>query len=132
MKKITSRIIIVGMLLFIIAGTIGGCNDTPCDFEFNSFLNGSSIDDQTSEWDCKRGGETVFTMSLFFDLTGTRSDIGDFDYDLRKCRSMDFQNDMGSGKLKNLQGNSTLGNLSFKQVSDDFGDTNVACNLVEF
>lgn len=132
MKNRISRLAVLATFVLTIAGSIGGCNDSPCDFEFNSFLNGSSLEDQTSEWDCKRGGETVFTMGLFFDLTGTRSDIGDFDYDLNKCRTMDFDNELGSGKLKNLQGSSILGNLSFKQVSDDFGDENYACDLVEF
>jgi len=132
MKKTLSGFSIIAVFVFIIAGSIGGCNDTPCDFEFNSFLNGSSLEDQTSEWDCKRGDETVFTMGLFFDLTGIRSDIGEFDYDLNKCRTMQFDNELGSGKLKNMQGNSNLGTFSFKQVSDDFGDDDFICDLVEF
>ena len=132
MKKTLSDFSIIAMFVVIIAGSIGGCNDTPCDFEFNSFLNGSSLEDQTSEWDCKRGDETIFTMGLFFDLTGIRSDIGEFDYDLKKCRTMEFDNELGSGKLKNMQGNSTLGTFSFKQVSDDFGDDDFICDLIEF
>lgn len=132
MKKICNSIFIVSLFIFIAMGSLGGCNDTPCDFDFNAFLNGNSINDQTSEWDCKRGGETVFTLAWFADLTGTRSDIGDFVFDRQKCRSVSFENELGTGKLKNLQGTSNLGTLSFKQVSDDFGDTEVICDLVEF
>jgi len=132
MKKIITGFLIVGLFVFLISGNIGGCNDNPCDFDLNAFFNGTSIIDQTSEWDCKRGGETVFTFALFGDLTGTRSDIGDFIFDRQKCRVLNFENEAGTGKLKNLQGSSNLGTLAFKQVSDDFGDTEVVRDLVEF
>jgi len=132
MKKVIPGFLVVGFFILLISVSIGGCSDTPCDFDLNAFFNGTSILDQNSEWDCKRGGETVFTLGLFGDLTGTRSDIGDFVFDRQKCRVLNFENEAGSGKLKNLQGSSNLGTLAFKQVSDDFGDTEVVCNLVEF
>ncbi len=132
MKKIISSFIMVALFLLLISGNIGGCSDTPCDFSLNSFFNGSSFDDQTSEWDCKRGGETVFTLALFSDLTGIRSDIGDFIFDRPKCRTLNFENEDGFGKLKNLDGSINVGLFDFNQVSDDFGDIDVVCNLVEF
>lgn len=132
MIKKTNGFLFVGLFVILAFGSISGCNDTPCDFDLNSFLNGNTMNDQISEWDCKRGGETVFTLAWFADLTGTRSDIGDFVFDRQKCRSVNFENELGTGRLKNLQGSSNLGTLSFKQVSDDFGDTEVVCDLVEF
>ncbi|MEM7007686.1 MAG: hypothetical protein AAF462_00960 [Thermodesulfobacteriota bacterium] len=132
MRKFILGLFFSGLSIFLIIANMGGCSDTPCNLNFNLFLNGPSIMEQDSEWDCKRGGETVFTMGLFADLTGTRSDIGDFTYDRNKCRTIQFQNEEGSGILKNIQGSPNLGTLSFKQVSDDFGDTEVICDLVEF
>lgn len=132
MKKLIASSAMLGLLLFLVIGNIGGCNDTPCQFNLNAFFNGTSLNEQTSEWDCKRGGETVFTLGLFSDLTGTRSDIGDFVFERTKCRTLEFGNDLGVGKLKSMQGNINIGTLSFVQVSDDFGDTNVVCDLVEF
>lgn len=134
MKKIISGLSVVALFIILALGNIGGCGDgdSPCDFEFNAFLNGATFMDQDSEWDCKRGGETVFTLGFFGDSTGTRSDIGDFIYDRNKCRTVQFENEDGEGKLNNMEGNSILGTLSFNQVSDDFGDTAVVCDLVEF
>lgn len=132
MKKIISGLSVLALFIVLALGNIGGCGDTPCDFDLNAFFNGTSFMDQDSEWDCKRGGETVFTMGLFADLTGTRSDIGDFVFDRNKCRTLQFENVEGEGKLKNLQGNSRQGTLAFKQVSDDFGDTDVVCDRVDF
>jgi len=132
MKKIISSFIMVSLFLFLISGNIGGCSDTPCDFDLNAFFNGSSFDDQTSEWDCKHGGETIFTLALFSDLTGIRSDIGEFVFDRPKCRTLNFENEDGFGKLKNLDGNTNVGLFYFNQVSDDFGDLDIVCNFVEF
>ena len=132
MKKLTASFLLTGILIFLIAGNIGGCNDTPCDFDLNSLFNGSSIVDQDSEWDCKVGGETIFTMALFSDLTGVRSDIGIFDFDRPECRTLNFENEQGSGKYKNLEGSVTIGLINFNQVSDDFGDLAIVCDYVEF
>ena len=132
MKKIIVSTSIFALLIALAVGNIGGCDGSPCDFELTLFLNGSSIVEQTSEWDCKRGGETVFTLGLFSDSTGTRSDIGDFVYERNRCRTLRFENEQGEGRLKNLAGNSLIGTLSFRQVSDDFGDTEVLCDRVDF
>ena len=132
MKKIISGLSVLALFILLALGNIGGCGDGPCDFQINLFINGSSLMDQTSEWDCKRAEETVFTLGLFSDSTGTRSDIGDFVYERNTCRTIKFQNEDGEGKLKRLQGNSLLGTLSFNQVSDDFGDTEVLCDRVDF
>lgn len=132
MKKLISCCVVIALCIFLISGNIGGCSDTPCDFDLNSFFNGSSFDDQTSEWDCKRGGETIFTLALFGDLTGTRSDIGDFIFDRPKCRTINFENEEGSGKFKNMEGRIAIGLLNFSQVSDDFGDLDIVCDFVEF
>jgi len=138
MKKIIPALFVLCLFFVLALGNMGGCGDNPCDFSLNAFFNGTSIDDQTSEWDCKRGGETVFTLALFGDLTGIRSDIGEFVFDRPKCRVIEFENEAGTGKLKQIegtivsQGDNTIGSLGFKQVSDDFGDTEVGCELVEF
>lgn len=132
MKKAITSFFVIILLVFLISGSIGGCGDIPCDFDLNSFFNGSSIEDQDSEWDCKLGGETIFTLALFSDLTGIRSDIGIFDFDRPKCRTLNFENEEGSGKLKNLEGSIAVGLLNFNQVSDDFGDLDVVCDFIEF
>jgi len=138
MKKIIPGLLIIVLFFVLISGNVGGCGDNLCDFELNSFFNGTSIDDQTSEWDCKRGGETVFTLGLFGDLTGIRSDIGEFVFDRPRCRVIELENEAGTGKLKKIEGtifsrgDNTIGSLAFKQVSDDFGDIEVVCELVEF
>jgi len=140
MRNIISSLFVVALFLILVTGNIGGCGDVgqKCNFNLNIFYNGSSIDEQTSEWDCKRGGETVFTMGLFGDFTGVRSDIGDFIFNQDQCEIIDFETLAGTGMLKNIEGNvfsqggDTFGNLAFDQVSDDFGDISVVCNLVEF
>lgn len=132
MKGIVLAAPVFLLSLILALGNMGGCTDSTCDLILNSILNGSSINDQTSEWDCKRGGETVFTLALFGDMTGTRSDIGDFVYDRTECRRIVFENADGTGKLTGLDGDSRTGLLSFEQVSDDFGDITVACDFVEF
>jgi len=140
MRNIISSLFVVVLFLILVTGNIGGCGDVgqKCNFNLNIFYNGSSIGEQTSEWDCKRGGETVFTMGLFGDFTGVRSDIGDFIFNQDQCEIIDFETLVGTGMLKNIEGNvfsqggNTFGNLAFDQVSDDFGDMSVVCNLVEF
>lgn len=140
MRNIISSLFVVALFLILVTGNIGGCGDVgqKCNFDLNIFYNGSSINEQTSEWDCKRGGETVFTMGLFGDFTGVRSDIGDFIFNQDQCGIIDFETLVGTGMLKNIEGNVvsqggvTIGNLAFDQVSDDFGDISVVCNLVEF
>ncbi len=140
MRNIISSLFVVALFLILVTGNIGGCGDVgqKCNFDLNIFYNGSSIGEQTSEWDCKRGGETVFTMGLFGDFTGVRSDLGDFIFNQDQCEIIDFETLAGTGMLKNIEGNvfsqggDTFGNLAFDQVSDDFGDISVVCNLVEF
>ncbi|MCK5709938.1 MAG: hypothetical protein KAI07_05305, partial [Deltaproteobacteria bacterium] len=117
-----------------------GCGDVgqKCNFDLNIFYNGPSMELQSSQWDCKRGGETVFTMGLFGDFTGVRSDIGDFIFNQDQCGRIDFETLEGTGMLTKIEGNVfsqggvTIGNLAFDQVSDDFGDISVACDLVQF
>jgi len=140
MKNIISRLFVVALFFVLVTGNIGGCGDVgqKCNIDLNIFYNGSSIAQQTSEWDCKRGGETVFTMGLFGDFTGVRSDIGDFIFNRDQCGRIDFETLSGTGMLQKIEGNVvsqggvTIGNLAFDQVSDDFGDISVACELVQF
>jgi len=140
MRKLISGLFVVALFFILVTGNISGCGEVgqKCNFNLNIFFNGSSIDEQTSEWDCKRGGETVFTLGLFGDFTGVRSDIGDFIFNQDRCEIIDFETPSGTGELKNIEGNVasqggvTIGNLAFDQVSDDFGDTSVVCDLVEF
>ncbi len=140
MRKLISGLSVVALFFILVTGNIGGCGDVgqKCNLDLNIFYNGSSIDDQSSEWDCKRGGETVFTMGLFGNFTGVRSDIGNFIFNQDQCEIIDFETLSGTGMLKNIegsvftQGDNTFGNLAFDQVSDDFGDISVVCELVEF
>ena len=132
MKKVVLTTSVLLLFLILALSNIGGCGDDPCNFDFNLFLNGSSIDNQTSEWDCKNAGQTVFILAFFGDMTGTRSDIGDFVYDQTQCRRVEFENLAGSGRFVNIEGTAAIGILSLRQQSDDFGDIDVACELIEF
>ncbi len=140
MRNIISSLFVVALFLILVTGNIGGCGDVgqKCNFDLNIFYNGPSMELQSSQWDCKRGGETVFTMGLFGDFTGVRSDIGDFIFNQDQCGRIDFETLEGTGMLTKIEGNVfsqggvTIGNLAFDQVSDDFGDISVACDLVQF
>ena len=140
MKNMISSLFVVALFFVLVTGNIGGCGEVgqKCNIDLNIFYNGSSIEEQTSEWDCKRGGEPVFTMGLFGDFTGVRSDIGDFIFNRDQCGRIDFETLSGTGMLQKIEGNVvsqggvTIGNLAFDQVSDDFGDISVLCELVQF
>ena len=140
MRKLVSCLLTSGLFIILVTGNIGGCGDIGpnCSFDLPMFFNGMTMEQQSSEWDCKRGGETVFTLGLFGDFTGIRSDIGEFDFERTACRQIEFNNPEGTGKYRNLegsilsQGDVTVGTLLLDQRSDDFGDFSFVCDLVEF
>ena len=59
LPSVTGFIIIALVSIASIGGSEAG---DVCDFEFNEFYNGSSLETQDSEWECDRGGQLVFTI----------------------------------------------------------------------
>lgn len=128
------------LIALISITSIGGCKSgDSCDFTFNLFTNGSTPETQDSEWECERGGELIFTIAFFGDGTGFRSDVGEFVWEQKHCRIVDFETiALETGSFENIEGaittigDTTLGNLSLQQVSDDLGDITVGCTYNQF
>lgn len=139
MKRIILSALPAVLIALASIGNIGGCSsgDT-CDFRFNEFYNGSSSAAQDSEWSCQNGGQFVFTIAFFGDGTGTRSDAGDFTWAQTKCRALNLETVTDeTADLDNIDGavdtvgDTTFGNLTFEQTSDDLGDLTVTCEYVQ-
>lgn len=140
MKRLILSIVPALLITIVSIGNVGGCGSGggPCDFTFNEFYNGSNAAGQDSEWSCENGGVVVFTIAFFGDGTGTRSDAGDFTWELTKCRALDLDTDsLESATLDDIdgfigtQGGNTFGELTFEQTSDELGDITVVCDYVE-
>ena len=139
MKRIILSVLPAALIALVSIGNIGGCSSgETCDFRFNEFYNGSSLETQESEWSCQNGGQIVFTIAFFGDGTGTRSDAGDFTWTQTKCRSLNLETETDeTATLDDIEGSvqtiagETIGNLTFEQTSDDLGDTTVTCELVQ-
>lgn len=135
MKRIILSALPALLLALVSTGNIGGCSSgETCDFRFNEFYNGSSLDTQDSEWSCRNGGQFVFTIAFFGDGTGTRSDAGVFTWNQTKCRALSLETESDeTADLDNIEGavqtvgGTTFGNLTFEQTSDDLGDITVTC-----
>jgi hypothetical protein len=94
MRRLILSLLPVMLIAFAAAGSIGGCSSgsgSGCDFNFNLLTNGSSADARDSEWSCKNANVEVFTIAFFGDGTGTRSDAGDFTWELTKCRNLNYR-----------------------------------------
>lgn len=128
------------LIALVSIASIGGCKSgETCDFTFNDFKNGPSADTQDSEWDCFNGGQLIFTIAFFGDGTGFRSDVGEFVWEQKHCRIVDFETaELETGSFENVEGAITaigdtiIGDLSLQQVSDDLGDITVACTYDQF
>ncbi len=140
MKRLILSIVPALLITMVSVGNIGGCGSGggPCDFSFNQFYNGSNAAGQDSEWSCENGGEVVFTIAFFGDGTGTRSDAGDFTWELTRCRALDLVTDsLESATLDDIDGfvstlgGTKFGDLTFEQTSDELGDITVVCDYVE-
>jgi hypothetical protein len=139
MKRIILSVLPAVLITLVSISNIGGCSSgETCDFRFNEFYNGSSLDTQDSEWSCQNGGQVVFTIAFFGDGTGTRSDAGGFTWTQTKCRSLNLETETDEtatlddieGSVRTI-GDDTIGNLTFEQTSDDLEDITVTCELVQ-
>ncbi len=128
------------LIVLVSIASMGGCKSgETCDFTFNDFKNGVSPGTQDSEWECFIGGQLIFTIAFFGDGTGFRSDVGDFVWEQKHCRIVDFETAaLETGTFENIDGSigtvgdMTYGNLFLEQVSDDLGDITVACTYNQF
>jgi hypothetical protein len=134
---IRELITIVLLSLLIIGGCGGSDGNGENCIDFSVFLNGESLETQTSEWDCNVG-EFAFSFAVFEDGTGTTSalGIGEFEFEAG-CRNVDFQTLLTFGSLTfqgPVEGGVDSGEAMFTDVTIeidgvDLGTFDVFCIL---
>lgn len=118
------------VFILIMLGCDGGGNDSqPCDFDFDSFLNGINSQQASSLWSCESDDGQIFIFQAFIDGTGFSTGIGIFTYEQTGCRSADFQGIESSGNIFDIDGSTQSGILIFMLAIDNGNLNSVGCLL---
>lgn len=105
-------------IIIISLTTSGGCgnNGEDCDFSINTMLNGQSIEDQISFWDCIDPNDDLFTFVIFADGSGVATNTGPFEWENFGCRSITVYTNFGRADAVEIE--STVKELSFLLASN--------------
>ena len=139
------------IIITIAFGTIGGCGGdsdecgislfcdlTRCsditDFKIVDITNGPNAQQANSFWNCTNDFNEEYELSIFEDMTGVGTVIGDqFLWHQTGCRSISLAStdNFGLGMMFNIFGSSDDGILTYtEELMGRVGDASATCDLV--
>jgi len=111
------------------SGSGGSSDSGSCDFDLNSFANGSSESAATSYWECYSAGAVDY-FAFFTDGTGRYSDASAFVWHESGCGSIKLSDEYGSHTISNFDGSVSAGVLTFTETNSDSSTQDFSCNLI--